>query len=397
MPHAHLGPAAGRIIADVRAASTLVEAYLDTYYARNRLTRNLLLLADLILLSVTRTDRMTSTADVRSRSTPNCACLSHCQCPTELTRLGTGSTASRSQASHSRVSSYPVDAESHARHSSRSSRELICTCYVVKRTKPEVTDFRCTIADEKYADVLFAFSRRKSAQVLFSGESYKALSDFLGTSSDKDWLNDSTSTTDGILEGSAAFVVLHDLNAAHSHRHRVHSISSFNTLLDVWQELRGNRVLFLRGYPSRQWLCRLGAKLDLDYDFLNTHFSNESQFNVAENYCYPLMPTFGSNTIRLTFTSLGVWDNYHSGIQLAEARKALHKEMKAYKIDLNKGEGLKTGHSIVRDFHLHDLRHFSIEQMLTISLMPHDGHWTSTPRSCTELMRTQFGVQEFER
>jgi hypothetical protein len=236
---------------------------------------------------------------------------------------------------------------------------------------------------EKYADVLFAFSRRKSAQTLCSGEHYQDLSQFLGTSSDKGWLDDSPSIDDGAEDGSS-FVVVHDLNISHDQKDRVHDCTSFRKLQGIWHELQGNRILFLRGYPSREWLCRLGAKLDLDYDFLNSHFSNPSQFNVAENYWYPPLSLTASKTIRLSITSVGVWDNYQSGIDLADARKSFQKEMKAYTMDLNRGKGIRTCHSVVRDFHLHDLKHFSIDQMLTINLMPRDGFWTSKPSFVNE-------------
>jgi len=208
-----------------------------------------------------------------------------------------------------------------------------------------------------------------SSQTLFSGEHYQALSDFLGAGCDN--LSDEDRDDDG-----ANFVVTHDLSIAPGHTGRVRDFSSFAKFKESWEGVNGNRVLFLRGYPSRNWLCNLGAKLDLDFTFLNTHFSNPSQFNAAENLWYPAQPLTGSKTIQLTITSVGTWDNYRSAISLEEARRSFQKEMKAYILNVNKGHGLRTCDSVVRDFYLHDLNHFSFDQTVTLHLMQRDSAWT---------------------
>lgn len=320
---------------------------------------------------------MNPTTGATENGLRTCSCVNNCQCSTEAARLrGSSFTSSHNQPSNfglPTLSSVRSDTEDNDQ-SQTFRRERKSPSVRSKQTAYEADMYT---AHEKYADILFTFSRRQSAQTLFSGENYQVLSDFLGTSSDQAWLDDSLSNGSIPDDDSSSFVVLHDLKISRSQRQRIHDCTSFSKFQDTWDELQGNRVLFLRGYPSREWLCRLGAKLDLDYEFLNRHFSNPDHRNLAENYCYPPLPLTCSNTIQLTITSVGVWDNYQSGIGLADARKSFEKEMKAYTMDMNRGRGLKTCDSVVRDFYLHDLKHFSIEQTLTINLIPRDGFWTS--------------------
>ena len=142
-----------------------------------------------------------------------------------------------------------------------------------------------------------------------------------------------------------------------------------------WDALHGNRILFLRGYPSSKWLCRLGAKLNLDYDFLYQHFANSSQLSVAESHSLPPLSLIDTDTIQLTFTSIGSWDNYKSGINITTARKDFRREMKDFIKNLNSGQGISLGDSIVRNFHLHDLHHFSVEQIVSIKLLENEKFW----------------------
>lgn len=230
-------------------------------------------------------------------------------------------------------------------------------------------------AYEVYAHRIFSFSLRRANETLFSGEYYEALAQFLIPSISRPSVISDAATEDG---GVCNFAVLHSvgIESTGNQGRRVHSLKSFVELDELWKKAQGNRLLFLRGYPSSGWLCRLGVKLDLDYEFLFQHFSNSSQLSLTESYSLPPLSLINTRTIQLTFTSIGSWDNYLSGIDLETVRAEMNKEMKEYTEELNRGQGLSLSDSIVRSFHVFDLKHFSIDQLVSIKLVENDRHWT---------------------
>ena len=230
------------------------------------------------------------------------------------------------------------------------------------------------IAHELYANVIFSFASR-SSETLYSGEHYRALAKFLVTDVGQPSLSyNAVNVQDG---DAPEFVVAHVLRTGNGVKKQIFLWKSYDDFANSWDTLEGNRLVFLRGYPSAEWLSRLGRKLSIDYEFLYQHFSNPTQLSVGEAHCLPPLSLLGTDSIQLTFTSIGSWDNHASGVDLATARTSFNEEMKAFTADLNRGLGPKTCDSIVRSFFLHDLKHFSIEQMLSIRLLVYEGNWTS--------------------
>lgn len=175
------------------------------------------------------------------------------------------------------------------------------------------------------------------------------------------------------------FAVLHDLVAVgvSNERRQVKTLTHLDEIEESLRKNKGNQVLFLRGYPEAEWLSHIGSCLSLDYEFMFQHVANETQLNLGDMFCLPPISVIETGTIQLTFTSMGMWDNHKSSTSLDAARIMLAKEMKAFTDDMNTGHGMKPCHSIVRSFFVHDLKHFSVEQKLTIKLLQFQNHWTS--------------------
>ncbi|KAF2758786.1 hypothetical protein EJ05DRAFT_538090 [Pseudovirgaria hyperparasitica] len=142
------------------------------------------------------------------------------------------------------------------------------------------------------------------------------------------------------------------------------------------REQAEGRILFLRGYPSSEWLSYLGARLNLDYEYLFQHFAHSSHLESGDLLCLPPLSLIATNTIQLYFTTLGVWDNHQSEIGVTEARSKLALSFKSYMDDMIHGKGTKLCDSIVRSFHVHDLKHFSMDQQITIKLLRVEKSWT---------------------
>ncbi|KAH8598245.1 hypothetical protein B0O99DRAFT_684289 [Bisporella sp. PMI_857] len=228
---------------------------------------------------------------------------------------------------------------------------------------------------EIYAHRIFSFSSRTPSERLYSGTHYRALSEFLIPNLGQSPHQGGTLTRANDLP---SFVTIHTLNNGSngSKRRDIYQCRSFDILSEKLDRLHGNRVVFLRGYPSSEWLCRLGAKLNLDYEFLYQHFANSSQLSVAESHSLPPLSLISTDTIQLTFTSIGSWDNHNSGINITTARREFRREMKEFVENLNSGQVTALCDSIVRSFYLHDLNYFSIEQMMSLKLLEHETFWT---------------------
>ncbi|KAI0811538.1 hypothetical protein GGR55DRAFT_105155 [Xylaria sp. FL0064] len=231
-----------------------------------------------------------------------------------------------------------------------------------------------------YADVLYSFSARPSSWTLYSGEHYHALSQFLIRNAD---LRNAPRPTADLPD----FATVHSFGTLDNGKaqHKVNHERDPDAFSESWSQLQGNRLLFLRGYPSADWLCHIGRELNLEYEFYYQHFSLVSQLSIAESYSHPPLSLISTDTIQLTFTSIGSWDNHGSGIDLTSARARLGEDMKAFLEDLNRNQGPKLCDSIVREFEVHDLEHFSIEQLVTVKLLRYKAFWTL-------LIWTDFGT-----
>ncbi|KEY74766.1 hypothetical protein S7711_11064 [Stachybotrys chartarum IBT 7711] len=115
----------------------------------------------------------------------------------------------------------------------------------------------------------------------------------------------------------------------------LHEWKSSDLFESSWNNLQGNKVVFLRGFASSEILCRLGAKLDLDYEFLYQHYCRKDAIDIETGSTMPHLFPLGQGTVQLAFTSI-----------------------------------------VVRSFTLHDHYHFSVEQIMTFKLVQTEKSWT---------------------
>ncbi|CZR51487.1 uncharacterized protein PAC_01363 [Phialocephala subalpina] len=145
-----------------------------------------------------------------------------------------------------------------------------------------------------------------------------------------------------------------------------------------------NCLLFLTGYPSAQWLNKLGDRYEIDPEFYRRHLSymQPSFFpsvEVAGHLPSLVLPSSTSTIIQLTCVSIGTEDN-RSYIGLAKNQKQADKEMRQYFRDLsnleNYGRLWKPEDSVVRSYCVHSQNTFSLEQRITIHAKKLDtGYW----------------------
>lgn len=173
------------------------------------------------------------------------------------------------------------------------------------------------------------------------------------------------------MEDAAEFLTLHKLNDGDGESAiRLSSLEQFESYKD---SERVPQILFLKDYPFPRWLCSIGARYDVNPDFLFRHF-NFSSPGMPEYSGFPPQPS-STNVVQLRITSVGCWDTLNSGESIDSIRSESEAGMRAYLEDLRCLRRVALADSIVRHFYVYDRSHFSIEQTISIHLNSHDGRW----------------------
>ncbi|KAF7506835.1 hypothetical protein GJ744_011181 [Endocarpon pusillum] len=143
-----------------------------------------------------------------------------------------------------------------------------------------------------------------------------------------------------------------------------------------------SQLLILRGYPSPSWLCSIGASYDVDPEFFRRHLaflttsSDDSNQDGASK-----MPSSSANMFHFRLPTIGSYTGpvHTRGAQtLGGLRDMMQASMNLCRHKLRIGAGWKTGDSIVRQYNVHDIDQFSIEQAVTVyfSRLRHSSeHW----------------------
>jgi hypothetical protein len=142
------------------------------------------------------------------------------------------------------------------------------------------------------------------------------------------------------------------------------------------------QLIILRGYPSPAWLCSIGALYDVDPEFFRRHLDF---LTTSDGYSHQdgasKLPSSLSNTFQFRFPTVGsyIGPARQRGAQtLTDLREAARASMSTYNHKLRIGAGWKTGDSILRQYNVHDMDRFSVEQAVTVyfsRLRPSPDHW----------------------
>ncbi|KAH0558786.1 hypothetical protein GP486_004576, partial [Trichoglossum hirsutum] len=138
-------------------------------------------------------------------------------------------------------------------------------------------------------------------------------------------------------------------------------------------------MVFLRGFPSSQWLNYLGAALDIDPELFSRHLDVSFGFipNASRLDC-PYSTPFPKtrDLIQLRVCNTGSWNTSKSKLTLAALRESCEASMSLHLEDFIRSRNIAVGDSIVRRFMLHDLHSFSIEQRISIEVIYHTRTWS---------------------
>ncbi|KAI9930215.1 hypothetical protein ASPWEDRAFT_167883 [Aspergillus wentii DTO 134E9] len=129
-------------------------------------------------------------------------------------------------------------------------------------------------------------------------------------------------------------------------------------------------ILFLRGYPSPEWLSTVGSMLQVDPVFFQRHLDIHSSFGKRNCFFSPSLPSTTEGMLSLPFITIGsdIHGTTSKGGQrdIDELRDQAIRDMDQYLHSLSTGRDVKPGDSIVREYHVHDASNFSMLQEMSI-------------------------------
>ncbi|KAF3070234.1 hypothetical protein CFAM422_006590 [Trichoderma lentiforme] len=144
------------------------------------------------------------------------------------------------------------------------------------------------------------------------------------------------------------------------------------------------RLLFLRGFPSAEWLSLIGAKYKVDSEFFMRFLHFKPAKGTTVNYSLPALPAATWNILELPIITIGerkVLPGFVHQADIDNMRKEARLKIQEHH-DLLRGHEITVASSIVRDVAIIDHNSFALEQCIWICLQPltrknaEDSQWT---------------------
>lgn len=137
-------------------------------------------------------------------------------------------------------------------------------------------------------------------------------------------------------------------------------------------------IIFMRGFPSPQWLNYLGAAFEIDPEFYFRHldFSTGLIPAASRNFFYPTPFPKTRDLIQLRVCNTGSWISARPNMTLKTLQERCEISMNEHLNDFRLRNNA-IGDSVVRRLMLHDLHNFSIEQRISIEVIYHTRTWSS--------------------
>ncbi|MCJ1410914.1 hypothetical protein MMC19_005001 [Ptychographa xylographoides] len=216
-----------------------------------------------------------------------------------------------------------------------------------------------------YHSLISEHTKRAQDVTLHPGTHYRSLSTILGAYPKASVQPPST----GAWHRSHTLATIHDLAYEPGDVRRVSHFDSATGLQSFAKyplpQNESGQLLFLRGYPSPEWLNLIGGRYRVDPELFRRYISFG---NSRDLYDLPAPPSSSENIVRLSSTSIGRQSTASLGRK--EGSKALQKYLQSIG-----GDPDLTGESIVRRFSVHDNEHFSVEQDILICTIRRGGGW----------------------
>lgn len=217
-------------------------------------------------------------------------------------------------------------------------------------------------AAKLYAGKVALHAGQGTHQTLFPGQNYEAFAAFLRRCFASSRLDNTT----WMSRRGRSFATIYELAMSRQLITEIRNAYQCARLLEAGQE---SMLLFLKGYPSPEWLASVGSICGVDPEYFLRHLNFQSH---RDYYALPSLPSSNENIIKLRITTLGYRQpsDMPKGMPESEFLKDLRRkassEMERYLQDLLIGRDRQTGDSIVRRYSIHSPTLFSIEQEISV-------------------------------
>lgn len=217
---------------------------------------------------------------------------------------------------------------------------------------------------ETYARSVAAYAR---ARGLYHGEDYESLGDYMLSA-----LTASSKASDSTVADDRTAPRLYTWNDPEGGR-RLQSVAELTAYNFSSEQQRGS-VLILSGHQNAEWLNAVGSKLHLDPAFFHNHLDFKAAYGGRELFATPGLPSADEGIVRLKYTTIGIRENALFN-DVTSLRKRGSYAMERYMQHLDTMRNLKHGDSMVRRYHVHTHKYFSLMQHITIGVHKAEQSW----------------------
>lgn len=226
------------------------------------------------------------------------------------------------------------------------------------------------VTSQHYARLIYSHAETTASNSLYQGQDWQPLAA---------WLNNRPlsfrSPTERTHFGFAWMYILKE-NASENER-----VSGFPLTLPILDTFRpklsqSSVLVFLRGYPTAEWVNEVGAYFRIDPETFYRHLSFFLPQGALLRQSPLRLPSSRRSIFQFLLTTVG---RYHpkAGYSLLDTKKKAANAMNHY-LQTMRNPSWKLGDSIVRHFDIHNESTFSLEQLVTVYVSKEGGtgSWT---------------------
>jgi len=143
------------------------------------------------------------------------------------------------------------------------------------------------------------------------------------------------------------------------------------------------RLLFLRGFPSVEWLGVIGARYRIDPEFFMRFLNFKPPRDTAINYSLPALPAATWNIFELPVITIGerrVLPGLVDQAEIDNMRREARSKLQEHHDLLRGYNKITVASSVVRDVAIIDHSCFALEQCIWICLQPYQSRDSNSTR-----------------
>jgi hypothetical protein len=219
-----------------------------------------------------------------------------------------------------------------------------------------------------YASAIRRHSTRSEYDSLYPGVQYRSIARFLNVPAPVR-SRPSASNKHSYKQREYSFAILHDLAYGRDDPRYFTSFSGSSGpqrfATHPAPHDKCGQLLFLRGYPSQDWINSIGARYRVDPEIFRRQLQHGPK---CEYFDLPDLPSSSMNIIKLFTSTIG------TRRRLTVDRSTEEDALERHFHNLGSNPDV-VGESIVRQLWTHDEKHFSIEQNILMTVLQRKDGW----------------------